>query len=73
MSELDIKKRVLSQRKGKENDYDWDMEVVHRRLQANKESLVEVEVYYISKYNNVKTVEAGLSKWGVVQQTKAEI
>jgi hypothetical protein len=44
--------------------------VVHKRLQTSKSSIIEVEVYYNSKYNNVKLVNGNLSKWGVLEQTK---
>lgn len=32
-----------------------------------------MEIYYNSKYNNVKLVNGNLSKWGVLEQTKTEI
>jgi len=70
MTELDIKKRV---QKINEPEYDYYSEVVHDRLEATRKSLIEIEIYYTNKYNNVRVIEGHLSKWGIFEQARAEI
>ncbi len=55
----------MSKKKERESHYDYYLDVVHERLEATRNSLTDVEVYYISKYNNVKVVDGNLSKWGI--------
>lgn len=65
MNDIDVKRRVLSKPKEMEQFYDYYPEVVHDRLEATRNNLIELEVYYSTKYNNLKTIDGNLSKWGI--------
>lgn len=65
LSELDIKKRVL--RNNSCDDYDYDMEVIHERLEQNKFNIIEVETYFSTKFNNLDLLDAKISKWGLFE------
>ena len=70
MTEIDIKKRA---RKAKSCEYDSYGEVVHDRLESTRRALTDIEVYYLSKFNNVKVIDGNLSKWGIFEQARTEI
>jgi hypothetical protein len=42
MNELEIKKKVISKVKESKTLYDYDLEVVHKRIETTKNSLIEV-------------------------------
>jgi len=42
MSDIEVKKRVLSKPKEIEQIYDYYAEVVHNRLEANRKNLIEI-------------------------------
>lgn len=42
MNEYDIKKRVLSKVKENKTLYDYDLQIVHNRLEQTRNSLTEV-------------------------------
>lgn len=48
-----------------EQFYDYYPEVVHDRLEVTRNNLIDLEVYYSTKYNNLKTIDGNLSKWGI--------
>jgi len=56
--------------KTKSTEYEFDIEVVHERFEKNKKPLAEVELYYESKYNNLKILDASLSKWGLFETAR---
>ena len=56
--------------KSKINEYNYDIEVVHERLDKNRVNLSEVEIYYETKYNNISFLDSKLSKWGLFEQTR---
>ena len=47
-------------------DYSWDLEVIHSRLTENKNSLLESEAYFLTKFNNIKIINGKISKWGML-------
>lgn len=62
MTEMDIKKRVASNSTA---NYDCYSEVIHDRLESTRNSLTDIEAYFANKFNNVKVIDAKLSKWGI--------
>lgn len=71
LGDFEIKKRIINA--NKQNDYDWDMEVIHERLQHNRKSLLEVQAYYDNKLHNMKRLDGHLSKWGLFEGAKSQI
>ncbi len=62
LTDVEVKKRIL---KTKSNEYEFDLQVTHERLERNKKALAEVELYYETKYNNLKILDGNVSKWGL--------
>lgn len=67
LTDMDIKKKIL---KAGSKEYEFDLEVVHERLEKNKKPLAEIEFYYESKYNNLMVLNASLSKWGLFETAR---
>ena len=68
---MDIKKRVLEKIKNASiPDYDYDMDVINDRINKNVEDLHEVEVYFATRYNNLKMLDGKKSKWGLFEVAK---
>jgi hypothetical protein len=49
------------------------MEVVHQRLDLNRNKLIEVEVYFLTKFNSLETMDGKISKWGLFELVKSEV
>lgn len=74
LTDADIKKRVLNRQLKspslKQYDYDWDIEIVNHRISDNRDKLLEVEVYFLTKFNNIKAIDGKISKWGIFEEAK---
>lgn len=77
LTEIDVKKRVIAHNmknsKLDEYLYDYDIEVVHQRLNANRNDLTNVEVYFLIKFNSLEMLDAKISKWGLFEKAKEAI
>lgn len=68
LKEMEIKKRIIAQTKHSvSTDYDFDMEVVHERIDKTQKDLTEVEIYFITKFNSLEKLDAKVSKWGLLE------
>ena len=47
--------------------------MVNERLEKNRNNICEVEIYYSTRYNNLKKIDGNLSKWGIFEESKKEI
>jgi hypothetical protein len=46
------------------------MEVIDSRLMHNRHRLMEVEVYFQTKFNSLQILDGTISKWGLFEQVK---
>ena len=51
-------------------EYNYDMDVIDERLSKNRHNLHEVNVYFATRYNNLKMLEGKVSKWGLFESAK---
>ena len=54
-------------------EYDYDIDVVDERIRKNQQHLHEVEVYFATRYNNIKMLSGKVSKWGLFESARKEI
>lgn len=66
---VSLDEKVLKERatknKEKGSKFGYDTRIIHERLNELKKTQTNLEVYYISSFNNLRYLNSNTSKWGV--------
>lgn len=65
LDEKTLKERALKN-KEKAAKFGYDPRIIHERLKQIEKTQTELEVFYISTFNNLRYLNSNVSKWGVL-------